>query len=72
MYNTAVSMARSWITGKGFKFADHKNDVLLISSRKRMEFVTITVSSQCLISKQMIKNLDVVIDSRRTFREHLT
>ena len=32
---TAVGKVSSWITGISLKFADHKTDVLLISSRTR-------------------------------------
>ena len=54
------------------KLADHKTDVLLISSRKRMEFITITVDGQRITSKQAIQYLGVVIGNRLTFMEHLT
>ena len=56
----------------GLKHADYKADVLLISSGKRMEFITITVGDQRIASQQAIKYLGVVIDNRLTFREHLT
>ena len=46
--NNAVCMVRSWIAGMFFKFADHKMDMILISSRKRMEFITNTVGDQSL------------------------
>ena len=49
--NTVVSTARSWIAGIDLKLSDHKADVELKSSRKRMEFITIAVCDQLLISK---------------------
>ena len=58
-FNIAV---RSWITGMGLKLFDH------IGSKKR----TTTVDDQRITSKQAIKYLEVVIDKRLTFREHLT
>ena len=67
MRKTAVGMARSWITGMDLKLTDHKMDVLLVSSRKRMEFITITVGDKRITSRQAIKYLDVVIDNRLTF-----
>ena len=43
MCNTAIGRVRSWIAGIGLKLADHKTDILLINSRKRMEFVIMKV-----------------------------
>ena len=70
--NTAVSRVRNSIAGIGPKLADNKTHVLLVSSRKRMEFITITVGDQRITSKQRVKYLGVVIDNRLTFREQLT
>ena len=58
-------------TAVGLKLADHKTDILLISSRKMMKFITITVGDQRIISKWEIKYLRVMIDIRLTVREHL-
>ena len=44
--NTAVGMVKNWIAGMGLKLVDHKTDVLHTRSRKRMEFITITVGDQ--------------------------
>lgn len=70
--NAAVSRVRSWIASIGLKLADHKTDVVLVSSRKKMEYITITVGEQRITSKQSIKYLGVMIDNRLTFKEHLT
>ena len=72
--NTVVGTVRRWIAGIGIKLADHKTDVLLISSRKKMEFITITVGDQRITVPwvEAIKYLGMVIDNRLTFREHLT
>ena len=43
-----------------------------VSSRKIMEYITITVGEQRITSKQSIKYLGVMIDSKLTFKEHLT
>ena len=69
--NAAVGTVRSWILGMGLRLVDHKADVLLISSRKKMEFVTITVGDQRITSKQAIKYLGVMIDNRLTFRANV-
>ena len=63
---TAVSVVKSCIAEIGLKLADHKTDVLLVSSWKRVEV------DQRITAKQAIKYLGVVISNRFTFREHLT
>ena len=54
----------------------HKRTLMSTQIRTKkynvMEFITITVGSQCITSKQAIKYLGMVIDNRLTFREHLT
>ena len=47
----AVNRVRIWIASIGLKFADHKTSVVLVSSRKKMDYITITVSEQRIISK---------------------
>ena len=64
MCNTAAGMIRSWITGMGLKIADHKTDVLLIDSRKKMKFITTTVGDKSITSKRAIKYLG--LPSRNT------
>ena len=56
--NSADGMVRSWIARIGLKLADKKTDVVLISSRKKMEFITITVGDQRITSKRAIKSDD--------------
>ena len=42
MCNTVFEMVRNWITGIGLKLANHIADALLISSRKKMVYITLT------------------------------
>ena len=51
----AVGLVKRWIAGIELKHADHKTYVLLISSRKIMEFVTVMLCDQCTTSKQAIQ-----------------
>lgn len=41
--NHAVRIERSWIKGIGLELNDHRIDVLLVNSTKKIEFITITV-----------------------------
>ena len=65
--NAAIGRVRSWITSIDLKLNDHKTDAVLLSSRKKIEFITITVGEK----KQSIKYLKVMIDNSLTFKEHL-
>ena len=60
-----------WIARIALKLADHKTDMVLVRSRKKMEYITITVSEEMITSKQSIKYLEVIIDNRLTFKGHL-
>ena len=62
---------RSWFASIGLKLADHKTDVVLVISRKEMEYITICVGEESITSKQSIKYLVIIIDNRLTFKEHL-
>ena len=55
--NVAVKRVRSWIASIGLKFADHKTDVVLVGSRKKMENITISKGEERIASKQSIKYL---------------
>ena len=58
-------MVRNWIAGIGRKLANNKTDVLLISNRKKMELITITVGDQSITSKWAIKYLGLTIYNRK-------
>ena len=67
-----VGRMRTWNASIDLKLADHKVDVVLLSSRKKIEFITLTVGKQRIKStKQSIKSLGIMIDNRLTFKKHL-
>ena len=70
--NTAVGMVRSWIAEMALKLAEHNTVLLLISSRKRMEFITITLGDQHITANRASKYLGVMIDNKLAFKELLT
>ena len=55
---TVVDTVRSWKAGMCRKLADHKIDVLLISRRKMMEFITITVLDLGITGNQVHGSAD--------------
>ena len=46
--------------------------LMMVNSRKKIEYITITVGEKRITSKQSIKYLGVMIDNRLTLKEHLT
>ena len=55
--NAVVDRVRSWIASISLKLADHKTDVVLVSTRKKMEFIIITVANKVYYQKQSFKYL---------------
>ena len=64
----SVGRLRTWIAGIGYKRAEHKTNVLLISSRKRAEFITITVGDQRITTSIWKWRLTTDLRLENTFR----
>lgn len=69
--NAAVAKIKNWLVANELQLADHKTEAVLISSRKKVEFVSFQVGEQTIVSKQAIKYLGVMIDNRLKFAEHI-
>lgn len=68
--NRSVETIRKWLDSVGLTLADHKTEVLLVSRRKVREKVTVTVGDHAVESKEEIKYLGVMLDSRLNFKAH--
>src|ERR1700709_225241 len=68
--NESVAIIREWLDSVGLTLADHKTEVLLVSRRKVMERVTVKVGNQAIESKDEIKYLGIMLDSRLNFKAH--
>ena len=69
--STAIAKIMDWLVSRGLNLAEHKTEAVLISSRKKMETANITVGATDIKTKEHIKYLGVVIDSRLSFKAHL-
>jgi len=67
----AIAILCSWLSSVGLTLADQKTEVVLLSSRKRTESITLTVGDAEILSQSSVRYLGVHIDSRLTFRDHL-
>lgn len=69
--NRLIQRLKSWLQGVGLELADHKTEVLLISSRKKVETIEVHVGGLNIKSKPSLKYLGVILDHRLCFKEHL-
>lgn len=71
MANEAIRMVRQWLAANGLQLADHKTEVVLVTSRKATETITISVGGCDIPSQPSLRYLGVQLDARLRFDEHL-
>ncbi|KAH8288941.1 hypothetical protein KR054_009315, partial [Drosophila jambulina] len=67
----SISRINTWLSSVGLQLTPQKAEAVLVSSRKKVEFATIHVCGASIRSSIAIKYLDVMIDTRLSYREHL-
>lgn len=70
--NLTIRMARTWLSQAGLSLAEQKTEAVLISSRKRMEAVSIIVGNTTVRSRPSLKYLGLVLDYRLSFKDHMS
>jgi hypothetical protein len=68
--NAAISTAINWLEKAGLSIAAHKSEAVLLSSRKAVESLRVTVKDAQIESVGSLKYLGVLIDHRLSFKEH--
>ncbi|XP_066904388.1 uncharacterized protein [Halyomorpha halys] len=63
-------MVQGWLSSVGPQLADHKTEVLLVTSRKQTESFTVTVGRHEIRSQFCLKYLGVMIDVRLRYNVH--
>ena len=69
--NECVNSLRQWFSSRSLVLAEHKTEVLLISTRKVEERISLTIGECEIQSQPQLKYLGVIIDSKLKFKEHL-
>uniref|UniRef100_A0ABD2WYQ0 Reverse transcriptase domain-containing protein n=1 Tax=Trichogramma kaykai TaxID=54128 RepID=A0ABD2WYQ0_9HYME len=69
--NETIRLGRAALTELGLQTADQKTEVLLVTSRKVRETITLSIGDHYISSAPCIRYLGVHIDARLRFEEHL-
>lgn len=70
--NDAAARVQRWLNNAGLELASQKTEVVLISARRQKQQMKLHIGGHDIMSQEAIKYLGVMIDSRLSFKHHLT
>lgn len=68
--NSTIGAAIRWLEKAGLAIAAHKTEAVLLSSRKKVENMLVSVKGTQVTSQESLKYLGVMIDRRLSFKDH--
>jgi len=69
--NAAIQVIAVWMDEAGLDLAGHKTEAVLITSRKKVEYMSVQIGNTTIRSSESIKYLGVLLDNRLSFRPHV-
>jgi len=66
-----IQNIQCWLQQNGLVLAEHKTEMVLLSSRKKVESMSIRVGDHYVTSSSAIRYLGIMIDHRLSFKTHL-
>ena len=69
--NTEIGELREWLKGKKLTIAAEKTEVVLLSGRRKLREITVTVGDKVVTSKESLKYLGIIFDRNMTKTEHI-
>ena len=69
--NITLIKIRRWLSDKGLTLADEKTEVLLISGKRKVECINLSIGNTRIQSKNSLKYLGVMLDARLSFASHV-
>lgn len=70
-FDSTFAGIQRWIRTVGLTQAEHKTEAVLVTSRKIIETITLTVGGPTITSQPYIRYLGVMIDPRLDFKHHI-
>lgn len=67
----AIGSIKKWLSSRSLQLANHKTEMVLTTSRKKIETITINIGDQEINSQPYLRYLGVIIDARLSFKVHL-
>uniref|UniRef100_A0A0A1WPA4 Putative 115 kDa protein in type-1 retrotransposable element R1DM n=1 Tax=Zeugodacus cucurbitae TaxID=28588 RepID=A0A0A1WPA4_ZEUCU len=67
----AALKIKNWLTANKLQLAGQKTEAVLITSRKKVENITLNIDGYNIPTKQSLKYLGVVIDTRLSYKTHI-
>lgn len=69
--DAAIQKVRQWLQSANLTLAEQKTEAVLITSRKKIEYINVKVGEQTIRSKPYIKYLGVILDNKLNFKPHV-
>lgn len=69
--NEVIHTIGGWMKNAGLELAEHKTEMVLVTSRRKLENIKVRVGGCEVVSKPYLKYLGVIIDARLNFRAHM-